>query len=238
MTAAGEKVRALKTAKAEKAEVDEAVKVLLALKADFKAAAGFDWKPAGAEPKKEKGKGKEEKENKQPKEAAATADGEKSETQKKRDAKKAEKAAKKAAHKSEEAGAAGDDEGKDEGPDVSQGKYGVQEMNMSKERLTTVVTHVKELGLKLNGKVVTVRGRLHTSRAKGKQCFMVLRQQASSVQCLVYVSEAVSKQMVKFAAHISKESIIDVEAVVTKVDEKIESCSQQDVELHVKQVNL
>merc|ERR1719336_2038560 len=144
----------------------------------------------------------------------------------------------KAAHKSEEAAAAGggEDEGKDEGPDVSEGKYGVQEMNMSKERLTTVVTHVKELGLKLNGKTVTVRGRLHTSRAKGKQCFIVLRQQAASVQCLIYVSENVSKQMVKFAAHISKESIIDVEAVVTKVEEKIESCSQQDVELHVKQV--
>merc|ERR1712038_572258 len=150
----------------------------------------------------------------------------------------AEKLAKKAAHKSEEAAAAGggEDEGKDEGPDVSEGKYGVQEMNMSKERLTTVVTHVKELGLKLNGKTVTVRGRLHTSRAKGKQCFIVLRQQAASVQCLIYVSENVSKQMVKFAAHISKESIIDVEAVVTKVEEKIESCSQQDVELHVKQV--
>ena len=141
--------------------------------------------------------------------------------------------------KTEEAAAAGggEDEGKDEGPDVSEGKYGVQEMNMSKERLTTVVTHVKELGLKLNGKTVTVRGRLHTSRAKGKQCFIVLRQQAASVQCLIYVSENVSKQMVKFAAHISKESIIDVEAVVTKVEEKIESCSQQDVELHVKQVN-
>jgi hypothetical protein len=29
---------------------------------------------------------------------------------------------------------------------------------------------------------------------------------------------------------------VDVEAVVKKVDEKIESCTQQDVELHVKQV--
>ena len=35
---------------------------------------------------------------------------------------------------------------------------------------------------------------------------------------------------------ISKESIVDVEAVVKKVDEKIESCTQQDVELHVSQV--
>jgi aspartyl-tRNA synthetase len=31
---------------------------------------------------------------------------------------------------------------------------------------------------------------------------------------------------------------VDVEAVVKKVDEKIESCTQQDVELHVKQVSI
>jgi hypothetical protein len=35
---------------------------------------------------------------------------------------------------------------------------------------------------------------------------------------------------------ISKESIVDVEAVVKKIDETIESCTQQDVELHVNQV--
>merc|ERR1712025_670382 len=54
----GEAVRKLKADKAEKAAVDDAVKKLLALKAEFKAAAGFDWKPA--EQKKE-GKGKENK---------------------------------------------------------------------------------------------------------------------------------------------------------------------------------
>jgi len=92
------------------------------------------------------------------------------------------------------------------------------------------------LGLKMNEKVVTIRGRLHTSRAKGKQCFFVIRQQQVTVQCLAFVNESISKQMIKFIAHISKESIVDVEAVVKKVDEKIESCTQQDVELHVKQV--
>ena len=35
---------------------------------------------------------------------------------------------------------------------------------------------------------------------------------------------------------ISKESIIDVEGFVRKTDMKIESCTQQDVELHVEQV--
>jgi len=222
----GETVRKLKTEKADKAAVDEAVKKLLALKAEFKAATGNDWKPA--EQKKE-GKGKE---NKKPE--APAADGEKSDTQKKRDAKKAEKANKKAAHKSSEA----DDktEAKDDGPDISSGKYGVQEMNQSKEKPSTVLTPVKELGMKMNEKMVTIRGRLHTSRAKGKQCFFVIRQQQVTVQCLAFVNESISKQMVKFIAHISKESIVDVEAVVKKVDEKIESCTQQDVELHVSQV--
>jgi len=225
--AQGEAVRKLKAEKADKAAVDEAVKKLLALKVDFKAAAGFDWKPA--EQKKEV-KGKE---NKKP-EAAPAADGEKSETQKKREAKKAEKASKKAAHKTAEA----DDKSdvKDDGPDISAGKYGVQEMNQSKDKPSTVLTPVKELGLKMNEKVVTIRGRLHTSRAKGKQCFFVIRQQQVTVQCLAFVNESISKQMIKFIAHISKESIVDVEAVVKKVDEKIESCTQQDVELHVKQV--
>jgi len=223
----GEAVRKLKSEKAEKAAVDDAVKKLLVLKADFKAAAGFDWKPA--EQKKE-GKGKE---NKKP-EAATPTDGEKSETQKKREAKKAEKANKKAAHKSAEA--EDKSEVTNEGPDISIGKYGVQEMNQSKEKPNTVLTLVKDLGMKMNEKTVTIRGRLHTSRAKGKQCFFVIRQQQVTVQCLAFVNESISKQMVKFIAHISKESIVDVEAVVKKVDEKIESCTQQDVELHVKQV--
>lgn len=39
-------------------------------------------------------------------------------------------------------------------------------------------------------------------------------------------------------SRITKESIIDVEGVVQKVENKIESCSQQDVELHVTQVTM
>jgi len=109
-------------------------------------------------------------------------------------------------------------------------------MNMSKDKPSTVLSLVKDLGVKLNEKTVTIRGRLHTSRAKGKQCFFVIRQQQVTVQCIAYVSEKVSKQMIKFIARIPNESIIDVEAVVKKAPEKIESCTQQDVELLVKQV--
>jgi len=48
ITAAGDKVRELKAAKASKDVIGEAVKVLLAAKADFKAATGQDWKPSAA----------------------------------------------------------------------------------------------------------------------------------------------------------------------------------------------
>ncbi|KPJ01475.1 Bifunctional aminoacyl-tRNA synthetase [Papilio xuthus] len=46
ITQQGDLVRSLKTAKADKQKVDEAVKVLLQLKAQYKAATGQDWKPA------------------------------------------------------------------------------------------------------------------------------------------------------------------------------------------------
>lgn len=46
----GDKVRKLKADKASKTEIDEAVKQLLSLKADFKAATGSDWTP-DAKPK-------------------------------------------------------------------------------------------------------------------------------------------------------------------------------------------
>ncbi|XP_041970133.1 bifunctional glutamate/proline--tRNA ligase [Aricia agestis] len=48
ITKQGDLVRSLKSAKAEKAKVDEAVKILLELKAKYKAATGQEWKPGAA----------------------------------------------------------------------------------------------------------------------------------------------------------------------------------------------
>ena len=50
ITAQGEKVRKLKADKAEKSVVTEAVNLLLALKAEYKAATGQDWKPGSSAP--------------------------------------------------------------------------------------------------------------------------------------------------------------------------------------------
>lgn len=148
----------------------------------------------------------------------------------KKAAKDAEKAARKEAKNVESVGDA------DSGEDISKGCYGNTGMMQSKEKLDRVLRKVKELVPALKETKLWVRGRLHNSRAKGKQCFFVLRQQHYSIQCLVAVSETVSKQMVKFAANVTKESIIDVEGIVRTVEQKIESCSQADVELHIEQL--
>uniref|UniRef100_A0A7E4UTF2 Aspartate--tRNA ligase, cytoplasmic n=1 Tax=Panagrellus redivivus TaxID=6233 RepID=A0A7E4UTF2_PANRE len=120
--------------------------------------------------------------------------------------------------------------------DVSEGHYGTYGLIQSTERKDITFTNVADLTEALDGKEVWLRGRLHTSRVKGKTGFIVLRQQISTVQGTVFVGEAISKQFLKFVEKISKESIIDVYGLVKKVDQKIASCSQQDIEVAVQQV--
>jgi len=95
---------------------------------------------------------------------------------------------------------------------------------------------VSDLSAKNSGEDIWLRGRLHTSRGTGKQCFVVIRDQQATIQAIICVSDVVSKQMVKFCASITKESIIDVNGEVKKVEKKIESCTQSDIELNVKKI--
>ncbi|XP_046741994.1 aspartate--tRNA ligase, cytoplasmic isoform X2 [Diprion similis] len=151
--------------------------------------------------------------------------------------KKQQKDAKKAAAKAERQAqlqSVQQDAGNEE--DISVGKYGQPAMIQSVDKHgDRKFTHVQDLNPSVAGQIVWLRGRLHTSRAKGKQCFLILREQSYTVQGLIAVNDEISKQMVKFASNITKESIIDVEATVKTVA-KIESCTQKDVELHIKQI--
>lgn len=79
-----------------------------------------------------------------------------------------------------------------------------------------------------------MRARVHSTRGTGKQCFLVLRQQNATIQALVAVSETVSKQMVKFATNLNKESVVDITGTLIRVTSKVESCTQNDVEIHVE----
>ena len=78
IAAQGDKVRQLKTDKADKVAIDTAVSVLLGLKTKYKTLTGNDWKPPSGNPapkpakKKEESKPKPQKQEKKP--AAAAAD--------------------------------------------------------------------------------------------------------------------------------------------------------------------
>lgn len=146
-------------------------------------------------------------------------------------AKEEEKASKKKSRQSEL-------ETKDEAEenDYSKDSYGKLPMIQSQQKLSRLLVPIKSLETDFGEEKVWVRGRLHTSRAKGKQCFFVLRQQQFTIQCLLSVSEATSKQMVKFVAGITKESIVDVEGFIRASPQTIEACTQKNVEMHVTQV--
>ncbi|CAH1179448.1 unnamed protein product [Phaedon cochleariae] len=149
----------------------------------------------------------------------------------KKEAKKAEKASKRAEHKQTTVQLDTPEEG-----DVSLGKYGNLPLIRSESNSTRVASYVKDLNKSVSGQTVWVRARLHTVRARGKQCFIVLRQREFTIQVLINVSESVSKSMVKFSSGIPKESIIDVEARVAEVPAGVAGCSQQDVELVASQI--
>jgi aspartyl-tRNA synthetase len=60
------------------------------------------------------------------------------------------------------------------------------------------------------GKRVTVRARLHNVRGTAKNAFLILRTRHLALQAVFFVGGLVNKEMVKFAATIPKESIVDV----------------------------
>ncbi len=70
----------------------------------------------------------------------------------------------------------------------------------SREKVDRQLLPVRDINETLAKQTIWVRGRLHTSRGKGKQCFFVIRHQSATIQAIVCVNENVSKQMVKFVS--------------------------------------
>ncbi|XP_071926683.1 aspartate--tRNA ligase 2, cytoplasmic-like isoform X2 [Coffea arabica] len=98
-------------------------------------------------------------------------------------------------------------------------------------------TEVADLNEELKDQVVLIRGRAQTIRAVGKKmAFLVVREKGFTVQCVLTVTpDVVSGQMVKYAAALSKESIIDVEGVISVPKDPIKGASQQ-VEVQVRKL--
>uniref|UniRef100_A0A8R1DUW2 Aspartate--tRNA ligase, cytoplasmic n=1 Tax=Caenorhabditis japonica TaxID=281687 RepID=A0A8R1DUW2_CAEJA len=133
-------------------------------------------------------------------------------------AKKAQKASKAA-----EKGGNQQQSASDEQEDYSKDFYGSYGLVNSKEKKELNFLRVKEVTAANASKDIWVRGRVHTTRSKGKNCFLVLRQGVYTVQVAMFMNEKISKQMLKFVSSISKESIVDVYATINKVENPIES---------------
>jgi len=84
----------------------------------------------------------------------------------------------------------------------------------------------------LEGQEVLVRARVHNCRAKGNNCFIVLRENYSTLQACAFKSETTSKEMIKYMGGVPNESIVDIVGKVVKPEKPIDSCSQQ-VELQI-----
>lgn len=92
---------------------------------------------------------------------------------------------------------------------MSEGLYGTYALLQSSEaqkQKDIKFTSIADLNESLDGQDVWVRGRLHTSRVKGKTCFIVVRHQIYTVQGTLFVGPQASKQMVKFIGGVSKVS--------------------------------
>lgn len=90
-------------------------------------------------------------------------------------------------------------------------------------------TRVEALDDSLANRPVLIRGRTQTIRPVGKKmAFLVIRENGFTVQCLVQAQpDSVSPQMVKFAAALSRESVVDVEGVVSIPAAPIKGATQQ-----------
>ena len=70
----------------------------------------------------------------------------------------------------------------------------------------------------------------------GKSCFLVLRQGVYTAQALMFAGDEIPVEMVKFAAKIPIESVIDIYGELKAAAKPIESVTQSLVEINIKKI--
>lgn len=109
------------------------------------------------------------------------------------------------------------------------GDVALEDLMSKTERAASEWTEVRALAAELRDQSVIVRGRAQTIRPVGKNmAFVVVRERGFTVQCVATVaSDLVSRQMVKFISGLSRESIVNVEGIVSVPKEAIKGTTQQ-----------
>ena len=127
--------------------------------------------------------------------------------------------------------------------DSNNGKieFGDYQIIASQQQSGRVYVDAKLLGTDKGPKVgetVWLRGRVSNIRAKGNACFIILRSgsfytiQACHFKDKEYPEE--SKGLIKYAAGLALESIVDIMGTVTAAD--VKSCSQNNVEIQIQKL--
>jgi len=96
---------------------------------------------------------------------------------------------------------------------------------------------INEINTSHINQIIETRGFLHQVRRTGKQAFLVIRDQMSSIQGIAYVDgQKISKEMIQFIGNIPKESVVDIKGIVIAVEKPVESCTQSNIEIHVHEI--
>jgi len=224
ITAKGEEIRVLKQAKPAtlKQDLEPLVADLLSLKSLYKSLTGEDYGPP---PKEDKPKVSSS-EPKGPSSSELARQKKKEERVQKRTEEQ------KSAATVKSAAVATDSE------DPSSHLYGDYPIIKSSFMSEKAYKYIDDLSKDLVGQSVWLRGRVSTSRAVGKGIFLVLRQQLSTAQAVMFQGTTISKQMVKYAQSISVESVIDILADITAPDTPIQSVSLKNLELQIKEIHI
>jgi nondiscriminating aspartyl-tRNA synthetase len=218
INAKGEEIRVMKTATppATKEALEPLIAQLLALKVSFKSVTGEDF--GGPKPDKKKSEAK------------------KPEGPSKADLKKQQRIEEKAQKKAAELAAAPPAAPESEDPlSHLYGDSPIVQSGVITERLFQRIENLKET---VPGQKIWIRARVATSRAVGRGVFILLRQQVHSAQGIIWQGEKVSKAMVKYAASIPLESIVDVEGEVVKQETPIDSATIKYLEVRISQIHI
>ncbi|KAJ3092938.1 aspartate--tRNA ligase dps1 [Quaeritorhiza haematococci] len=123
-------------------------------------------------------------------------------------------------------------------PDYAKNRYGTLPLNQSQERPMRQRTTLGEITPSMVDQVVYLRARVQTSRRTGnKRCFFEFRQRTETIQGVLTVDETtISRQMLDFASSIPNETLVLVEASITKPLDLVKGCTKQNVELKVQKI--
>eukprot|EP01098_Paradermamoeba_levis_P002092 TRINITY_DN124_c0_g1_i4.p1 TRINITY_DN124_c0_g1~~TRINITY_DN124_c0_g1_i4.p1 ORF type:complete len:567 (-),score=222.64 TRINITY_DN124_c0_g1_i4:46-1746(-) len=116
--------------------------------------------------------------------------------------------------------------------------FGSLPLIQSQERTNKVYSQIKDLTPALKGGVITLRARISNVRGKGNLAFLLLRQSTESVQGVISKSDKVNKDFLRFVQTLSRETIVEIEGILSETAVKIETATRQDVELQIHKLHV